>query len=214
MNKNEFYENLFKDGSHLLWNDAPGKKVLIHYLNSTFLDEEMKGSGEDFSILDIGCGGGYFLDQLVSLLGGKTMYGIDISENAIKEASAIYEKLFFSVDDAESLKFSNGKFKMVTSYGVFEHVSNPGDAIKEMARVLEKDGVFACMMPTIPYYREDKLDEGWYEDLNEPPQMQWNYRREQWENWFNLAGLSLLPIVEIFKFGALKTGNFYFGKKE
>ena len=69
------------------------------------------------------------------------------------------------------------------------------------------------MMPTIGSYRKDRLDDGWYEDLNSPPQMQWNYKRDKWEGLFSEASLCLEPIEFSTNYGAINPGNFYFGRK-
>ena len=166
-------------------------------------------------LLDIGCGGGFFLDKLTQCIASEVHgSGIDMSENAISEAKNLYPNLSFKTGDALELPFANDTFNLVTSYGVFEHVDNPARAIQKMADVLSVGGVFACMMPTIPYYRDDIHDEGWYEDLNDPPQLQWNYERERWISYFEKSDLNLLSMNDTLQYGAMKPGNLYFGTKK
>lgn len=210
MNSNKiFYDQFFSDGHHQAWRDAPGKVVVLSYVIN-HLDDKQK-------LIDIGCGDGYFLDRIIleTINQGKVMsgYGVDISEEAVSLAINEYPSYKFETMDAESMSFDSEKFDWVTSYGVFEHLQEPANAINEVYRVLKKGGRFALMMPTIGYYNDERSDEGWYEDMNKPPQMQWNYTRESWERIFKEAGLILEPMKNAAQHGAIKTGNFYFGSK-
>ncbi len=36
------------------------------------------------------------------------------------------------------------------------------------------------MMPYVDYYKIDRTNEGWYEDLDGNKQWQWNYLRKTW----------------------------------
>jgi ubiquinone/menaquinone biosynthesis C-methylase UbiE len=205
----EFYNNFFASGYHRTWQDAPGKLVVLGFLMDN-LHQKQK-------LLDVGCGDGFFLSRIVDeakksnvLISGA---GIDISMEAIRLAHQSYPKLECQVMDAEALKFRASEFDAVVSYGVLEHVQNPSVGVKEIGRVLAQGGTFAMMMPTLGSYRKDRFDEGWYEDLNDPPQLQWNYNRGNWERFFRDAGLELFPVELSENYGALNPGNFYFGSK-
>jgi len=206
----EFYNNFFASGYHRTWQDAPGKLVVLGYLMDNLSVNKQR------KLLDIGCGDGYFLSRIFDEAKAKELLiegtGIDISKEAIKLAQKSYPSLEFKVMDAEILEFQESQFGYVVSYGVLEHVNDPCTGIKQIGRVLA-GGAFAMMMPTVGAYRKDRLDEGWYEDLNDPPQMQWNYKREKWEGFFQDAGLELLPIELSVQYGAMNPGNFYFGIK-
>jgi len=79
---------------------------------------------------------------------------------------------------------------------------------------LKLNGIFCLMMPTLGSYRDDRDDEGWYEDFNVPPQLQWNLFRSTWEKHLQSEGNVELFSNDIpMKFGALKPDNFYFGRK-
>lgn len=205
MKTKKFYEKLFKSGAHLKWDDAPGKLVLLNYLKSLNSAHRL--------IIDIGCGGGYFTNVLRQFFGEAEVIGIDISENAINEATGKYIGCKFYVGDAESSLVATNA-DIIVSYGVFEHLNHPERGMQCLCDSLKPGGNFALMMPTIPYYRQDRTDEGYYEDLNDPPQLQWNWRRERWESIFGQHGLKLLPTEDVSQFGAIKPGNFYFGIKE
>lgn len=95
-------------------------------------------------ILDLGCGNGnhiiFFAEQ------GFTVYGIDISREAIKIAKKWLKqkglKAQLTVGDAEKLPYKNNYFDLVVSHGVFDHISfsKAKNAIEEVQRVLVPEG--------------------------------------------------------------------------
>ena len=180
MTNKSFYNKFFASGYHRNWQDAPGKLVVLGYILDHLSNES--------TLLDVGCGDGYFLNRIFEEAKNRKItlscIGVDISNEAIDIASTSYPAQSFSIMDAECLNLDTGISDIVVSYGVLEHLGNPSAGVKEVGRVLRKGGLFAMMMPTIDSYRKDRLDEGWYEDLNEPPQMQWNYKRETWAGFF------------------------------
>ena len=80
--------------------------------------------------LDLGCG-----DRCLSKVyadNGWVSEGIDISDGVN------FEK--------DPLPFSDGQFKLITLYGVIEHIGNPYNIITEIHRILDKGGV--CVIIT------------------------------------------------------------------
>ena len=95
--------------------------------------------------------------------------------------------------DATKLIFEDNFFDVVVSYGVIEHVQYPQETISEAYRVLKNKGLFLFMIPSLDYYRTDREDEGWYEDLDSNRQQQWNYFRNTWEEIFTKT-----PLIDIW----------------
>jgi ubiquinone/menaquinone biosynthesis C-methylase UbiE len=101
---------------------------------------------EYLRILDVGCGPGVYTDDLLTRC--KEFYGIDISEKMIKIARD--KKLAnanFSVGNIESLQFENGFFDAAVCIGVLEYLSDIERGVKEIARVLKKNGVAIFTAP-------------------------------------------------------------------
>ncbi|MDP2910214.1 MAG: class I SAM-dependent methyltransferase [bacterium] len=105
-----------------------------------FLDQEQK-------ILDCGCGNGVFLKSLHDR-GFKHLSGADFDE---------YRKLDF-LRDFKTLDFSFNKmpwedssFDAVTAWQVMEHLENPHNFIREVARILNPSGLFIFSMPNIQH---------------------------------------------------------------
>jgi len=96
----------------------------------------------DAKLLDIGCGTGDAL-FLISKKTSAKLYGVDISEKMIEKAiKKLREKAILKLSDAENLPFNDNTFDYVLSTEAFHHFPNPDTAVKEISRVLKKNGRF------------------------------------------------------------------------
>ena len=87
-------------------------------------------------ILDIGCGKGFLLFDILKIKPGIEIIGIDISNYAVNNAkSEIKEKLF--VGCASSLPFANKEFKLAFSINTLHNLNNEKleKALLEITRV-------------------------------------------------------------------------------
>lgn len=100
--------------------------------------------------LEIGCGTGAFSLGLFfkfnKLLG--EYHAIDYSKKAIEIAKKrflsfrIGEKCKFKVANAENLPYNDDYFDLIIMPSVLEHIQNQNDVLKEINRVLKKNGIF------------------------------------------------------------------------
>lgn len=100
-------------------------------------------------ILDIGCGMGRLLHEAGKFTDAK-LYGIDISWNAITEATKRYPKINFKVVDAEQLV---GKYDLIINSQTLEHVNDPEKIISRMKECGKR------LFITVPYPKSS-LDNG------------------------------------------------------
>lgn len=117
------------------------KKILEHY-----------NLGSSPKILDIGCGKGYLLFDILKLIPNADVYGIDISKYAVENSKPeIKEKLF--IGSATNLPWDNNYFDLVISINTLHclHSYDLFKALKEMERVGKKDK-YLC----IESYRNEK----------------------------------------------------------
>ena len=113
-------------------------------------------------VLEIGCGGGrvtHFLHKM-----GASVVAVDISENMINAASAIYPEIEFRVMNAESLGFEEESFDLVVfSFNGLDCLY-PKDArmraLQEVFRVLRPGGNFV-----FSHHNLSALLFGWYRTL-------------------------------------------------
>ena len=88
-------------------------------------------------VLDVGCGEGYYLNQLYSdeKINSKCkLFGIDISREGISLATRYENSILWSVSDLSNLPFENGKFDIIID------ILSPSN-YSEFTRVLNKGGV-------------------------------------------------------------------------
>ena len=93
----------------------------------------------DSSVLDVGCGKGFMLYDLVKLLPGINIAGVDISNYAI-ENSVESIKPFLKVANATSLPYEDKSFDVVISINTIHNLEEEEliISLKEMERVSKK----------------------------------------------------------------------------
>ena len=97
-------------------------------------------------ILDVGCGDGDFLKFMKDH--GWGTYGIEPSSSGAKLAKGkLNGKIYNTV--LEKAKFPNNFFDAVTIWHVLEHVDNPGKMIKEVERIMKRNGLLIIAVPNI-----------------------------------------------------------------
>lgn len=99
-------------------------------------------------VLEIGVGAG--TDHLQWARAGALCTGVDLTDAAIETTRRRLSLYGFSSElkriDAEQLPFADDTFDVVYSWGVIHHSEFPEEIIKEINRVLKKNGVFLGMM--------------------------------------------------------------------
>jgi len=96
-------------------------------------------------LLDLGCGVGEFLGEMKRR--GFEVYGVDPSSQACKLAQGRLKNIFNT--ELEECHFPDNYFDVVTLWHVLEHLPNPNITLKEIHRVLKKDGILILETPNI-----------------------------------------------------------------
>lgn len=102
-------------------------------------------------ILDVGCGEGTIAEIARDRF--KDLYGCDLSETALREASKRGEAGVCADLDGASLPYRDGSFDCVTCLEVIEHVFDPVHLLKELYRVLRARGQVVLTTPNFRYFR-------------------------------------------------------------
>ena len=105
-------------------------------------------------VLDAACGLGYGSAILATGTHATRIHGVDLSENAINYARALYgatdPKLTFSAQDATRLpQLADASIDLVVSFETLEHLPNPDLLLREFARVLKPGGLFIGSVPNL-----------------------------------------------------------------
>lgn len=98
-------------------------------------------------VLDAACGEGYGTAMLAR--SAASAVGVDLSEEAVKAASAKYvaENLSYVVGDALAMPFADASFDCVVSFETIEHVTDPRRLVAEIRRVLKPSGLLVLSSP-------------------------------------------------------------------
>ena len=93
-------------------------------------------------LLDVGCGPGWFLKDLIKTFQNIDFTGCDLSERMVFHAkNNLSPKVNVVVGDAQNLPFADDSFDIVTSTLAFHHFPQPDKAISEFHRVLKPNGL-------------------------------------------------------------------------
>jgi len=216
----ETYNKAYKQEEvRLWWENAPGKAVILKALDGLLEDssENADSKYSRCSLVDIGCGTGFFLNVISSKYKLGRFIGIDLSLEAITMGRHLYPHLDLRCEDACHTSIKKSTIDFLIGYGCYEHFLDPLAGLREASMILKKNGIFLLMMPTLGIDRTDRTDEGWYEEreIDGQPilQKQWNFKRVTWESLLKKAGLMLWDFDLPRKFGAIKPGVFFFGVK-
>lgn len=101
------------------------------------------------SILELGCGSGYYSKKIVSRKAILTT--TDISENYVKQTKKFVGKsgrANYLVADATKLLFNSNSFDKVLFTEVIEHIPNYEKSLKEIKRVLKPGGQLIISTPS------------------------------------------------------------------
>lgn len=96
--------------------------------------------------LDVGCASGYMLSEIASAFPDAEYFGVDIYDKAIEYARKTYPHIKFKIAPAEKLPFNDSTFDLILFYETIEHVENPQQCLKEIRRVLKKNGSLILTM--------------------------------------------------------------------
>ncbi len=104
--------------------------------------EGLIGSKRTTKILDVGCGGGFKANYLAAQ--GFDVTGIDLSVESLGVARRhdATGTVKYLEANAENLPFADATFDTVIAMDFLEHVENPREVIREIARVLKPGGAF------------------------------------------------------------------------
>ena len=136
-----------------------------------------------FSFIDLGCGNGWVIREILKDNKCTKGFGIDGSENMIKKAKK-YDIGIFEQYDIENYKFTE-KFDIVFSMETFYYFNNPQMVINNIYNNALKDK--GILIIGIDHYIENETTLSWGDDYN----LKLNtLSMLEWKEKFNLAGFS------------------------
>lgn len=119
--------------------------LLDHYVRYLFASKFVS----DKDVLDAACGVGYG-SALLKRAGAKRVLGIDVSGEAISQASNRYNQAalsFLQQDLSELQENIVGTFDVIVSFETLEHVTNPMRVLDRLKGLLRSGGVLIVSVP-------------------------------------------------------------------
>lgn len=98
-------------------------------------------------ILEVGCGVGRFTKPISTDLLHAQLIAFDLSHAAVSRACSDKGRAEYSVADVMSLPFADASIDAVVFFDVLEHLTDPGAALAEMARVTRQQGLLHGYVP-------------------------------------------------------------------
>ena len=140
------YEDKYQKNIHRMYSNQKLTKLNNRYL--TILENLPKGN----SILDVGCGNGEFTKYFFKKY--KEVYGIDISETALKLArqKKIIAKQV-DLDNSTKLPFESEFFDTIVCTEVLEHLVSFQSVFKLFYKILNDDGFLIVTVPNAGWWR-------------------------------------------------------------
>ena len=123
--------------------DSRNKNEPYQYLefDHIFKKEINKNLKKNSRILDVGCGffGGFL--PFIHKHKFNNLYACDINPNTIINLKKNYKFIKVKKGSCLKLPYPDNSFDFIVCYGVIHHTHNYSLAIKELSRILKKDGV-------------------------------------------------------------------------
>ncbi len=137
-----------------------GERLVTSQQESFFVFEHLhryalaKEISKNKIVLDIACGEGYgsFLISKVA----SYVYGVDIDEASVTHAKNKYEKangnICFKNGSTSNIPLEDNSVDVVVSFETIEHHDEHEQMMKEIKRVLKRDGILLISSPDKSYY--------------------------------------------------------------
>jgi 2-polyprenyl-3-methyl-5-hydroxy-6-metoxy-1,4-benzoquinol methylase len=165
--------------------DDRKKEWYDYYKEKIFYNNKLKKK----NYLDIGCGWGGCVSAFHKL--GFKSYGIDPQKQCINFAKSKYNKCTFfnsTVDNLIKNKKYHNYFSIITLHDVLEHIAEPKLLIKQINKLLKKNGKLFIKVPNSQSLQVDILKE-----------YSWEVSPPFHRTLFSLNGLKLLLNKNKFK---------------
>jgi len=123
------------------------RQIIRSFLDGILRNLKAVRGEENIRILDVGCGTGANLEMLSEFGGAE---GVDVSREALSFCEA---RGLVNVKEgaAEALPYADGSFDLVTGLDVVEHLDDDLAGLKEMHRVLRRDGRSLLFVPAFMF---------------------------------------------------------------
>jgi len=129
-------------------------------MNVKIVDSIYRGLNQQSRILDVGCGAGSFLNT-VRTDKACEVYGVDISEAAVREAKNSFGLDIFKGTVTEA-PLPNAYFDIITAWWYLEHIPDPRATVARVSSLLKNNGYFIMGVPNFNSFHAKHFKDKWY----------------------------------------------------
>ncbi len=116
---------------------------------------------ETFSLLEIGCGSGYFLSFLEEMFPGASLTGIEYDPRLIPVIRGRIKSATVINDNAEDFDPGNRMFDVIVSLQVIEHLHKPESMLLRVHQHLLPGGIFILTTPNLTGFGAGTMKAKW-----------------------------------------------------
>jgi ubiquinone/menaquinone biosynthesis C-methylase UbiE len=165
MNKHEEHFNELADSYESSWK----QDKIFKPVQQKCIDTAITLGANPSFILDLGCGAGSLLRQCGTVWEAAELAGIDPAPNMIKIARSLTPNAVFHCGYPENLPFADESVDLAFTTMSFHHWNDHDKSLKEIHRVLTRNGYFILGDVSVPR---------WFAWITKEPQS-WNTQERQ-----------------------------------
>lgn len=117
---------------------------------------------QDLEILEIGTGSGFFLDFAREVFPKSRFSGVEYDERLLAETASRAPHANLIQGNAENFDLGQGRFDLVVSFQVIEHLYNPGAMLDNVRAHLKPGGLFLVTTPNLSGLGARWMKEEWH----------------------------------------------------
>jgi ubiquinone/menaquinone biosynthesis C-methylase UbiE len=154
----------------------------------------LAGVKRSHRVLDVACGPGFVALEFARH--AREVVGVDLTAEMLKQARALarhegVKNVTFRRADVNRLPFPNESFDLVVTRASFHHFPEPKDVLKEIARVIKKNGRILISDNTSKNDPEKSRLQNTIEKLRDPSHVEM-LPLKKWRRLFKNAGLRVV----------------------
>jgi len=204
INIDSFYQNYYNETEQACqesgYNDYYSLKdalMLTFQKRINLINKYLNTSANKRSLLDIGCGPGFFLKSASSRF---DVCGIELSKSASDYANNELSLNVINSSFATNI-FGPEQFDVVTLWDTLEHLNDPHDVLNEISRIIKRGGLLAFATGDFQSICAKLFEEKWH--LLNVPEHLFFYTRKSIELLLKKQGFEILHLSYPYSFYTL-----------
>jgi ubiquinone/menaquinone biosynthesis C-methylase UbiE len=162
----------------------------------------------DYTILDVGCGGGRTVNKLAKIANMGKVYGIDYSDESVRVSRKRNKKFIkggrvhIQKGNVSSLPYSDDYFELITGIESYYYWPDLGHDMKEILRVLKPGGTLIIIGGLYKNSKFDERHQKFVKKLVKKLNMHY-HSPEELDDIFSKAGYKDIKIVDNYEKGRI-----------